>query len=134
VSIGGVVAIFGLLLSVFAAGGGPRPTPGGPGSSAPSNASIAAAGDTCATFDQATARLAAKDTKGFVDGMTEAASAAQTAAAKDQTWQPLVVGFAAFATDLSANDATKVFNDLTVINQVCAQVRGARPLNLKGQP
>jgi hypothetical protein len=48
--------------------------------------------------------------------------------------QALVAGFASFANDLAANDATKVFNDLNVINQVCAVVRGPRTLNLHRQP
>jgi hypothetical protein len=135
VSIGGVVAIFGLLLSVFAAGGGRQQGPTtGSATSAPPSAADSAARVSCADFDQATGRLAAKDTKGFIDAMTAGATAAQEAAAKDQAWQSLVVGFAAFATDLGANDATKVSNDLAVINQVCAQVRGTRPLNLNGGP
>jgi hypothetical protein len=134
VSIGGVIAIFGLLLSVFAAGGGRQQSPTTGATPAPPSAADSAARVTCADFDQATGRLAGKDTTGFIDAMTAGATAAQEAATKDQAWQPLVIGFASFATDLSANDATKVSNDLAVINQVCAQVRGTRPLNLNGGP
>jgi hypothetical protein len=83
-------------------------------------------------FDQATARLVAKDNKGFIDAMSTAASEAQTAAAADAQWQGLVSAFASFATDLAAHDAQKVFNDLDTINQSCAPVRGSRALNLKG--
>lgn len=136
------MAIVGLLISAFAGGGGQRgaasSTPASPATSAPAGGGVpAAAQQSCATFDQATARLAAKDNKGFIDGMTTAATSAQAAAsaasANDQ-WQALVSGFASFANDLAANNAQKVFNDLDSINQVCALARGPRVLNLKGQP
>jgi hypothetical protein len=122
-AVGGLVAIIALLVSAFAGGGG---------RSQPGVAGAASAGTSCATFDQATGRLAAKDNKGFIDAMTTAASAAQTAAAANGQWQPLVSAFASFATDLAAHDAQKVFNDLDTINQLCAAVRGPRALNLKG--
>ncbi|HLY84525.1 MAG TPA: hypothetical protein VKQ71_16185 [Acidimicrobiales bacterium] len=125
-----------LLLSVFAAGGGNRQgSVSPPGSPAPAvTPVVAAAGDSCASFDSATGRLAANDNKGFIDDMTVAATDAQTAASTDAQWQSLVGDFALFATDLAANDATKVYNDLTAINEQCAAARGPRTLNLKPQP
>ena len=147
VSIGAVVAIIGLVISVFVTGGG-APAPGGTAAVA-TGASSAAAGPTttvapqpvdpsaqksCSDFDLATARLAAKDNKGFIDDMTDAATEASDAATRDQQWKLLVGNFAAFATDLSANDATSVFNDLEAVNQQCAAVRGERQLVLNSGP
>jgi hypothetical protein len=138
VSIGAVVAIIGLVLAAFAGGGGRTQAAGGTtaaGAAAPTTSAVAqpvdpSAKQSCADFDAATARLAVKDTKGFIDNMTNAATAAQDAAGRDGQWQLLVGNFAAFATDLSANDATSVFSDLTAINQQCAAVRGERQLVL----
>jgi hypothetical protein len=132
-----LVAIVSLLISAFAGGG--RGQPGGAGSapatSAPAGGVVpAAAHDSCATFDQAVARLAAKDNKGFIDGMTAAATSSQAAALANGQWQALVGDFATFATDLAANNAQKVFNDLDSINQLCALARGPRTLNLNGLP
>lgn len=130
VSVGGLIAILGLLLSVFAGGGG-----GGSSSTGTTQAPAAVsapAQQSCASFDQATGRLAAKDNKGFIDDMTAAASSAQTAAGQDNQWQTLLGQFAAFANDLSANDPTKVSADLSAINQLCTAVRGPRDLNLTG--
>jgi hypothetical protein len=124
-----LLAIVGLLVSAFAGGGGQR------GSTPPTTAVAvpAPARDSCLTFDQATARLAAKDNKGFIDAMTTAASAAQAAAAANVQWEPLVAAFVSFADDLAANNAQKVFNDLDAINQMCAAARGPLPLKLNGQ-
>jgi hypothetical protein len=123
-----LVAIVGLLVSAFAGGGGASR------GSAPATVAVpAAARDSCLTFDKAIGRLAAKDNKGFIDDMTNAASSAQAAAAANPQSEPLVVGFASFATDLAANNPQKVFNDLDGINQLCAAVRGPRTLDLKGQ-
>jgi hypothetical protein len=132
-AVGVVVVVVVPLLSTLA-GGGRRAATGGPGSPSsrepPATAADLSARASCAAFDRATARLAAKDDKGFVDDMATAASAAQDAASRDQQWELLVGHFAAFANDLSNTDPTSVYNDLTAINEECAAVRGPRQLVL----
>jgi hypothetical protein len=126
-----LVAIVGLLISAFAGGGGQR----GAATSAPAGGGVpVSARESCASFDQAVARLAVKDNKGFIDAMTTAAASAQAAASANGQWQALVAGFASFANDLAATNAQKVFNDLDSVNQQCAVARGPRILNLNGQP
>jgi hypothetical protein len=135
ISVGGLLAILTLLLSVFAgARGSQQGADNPPASPVPSSAPVVAyAQNSCSNFDRATGRLAAKDNKGFIDAMSVAATDAQDAAATDGQWQSLAGGFALFTTDLAANDATKVYNDLSAINDLCAAVRGPRTLDLKGQ-
>jgi hypothetical protein len=135
------VAIIGLVLSAFAGGGGTSASGGAPasapGAPTPAGGSVpvdASAQKSCADFDLATARLAAKDNSGFINDMSDAATAAQDAATRDPQWQVLVGNYAAFATDLAANDATSVFTDLNAVNQECSAVRGQRPLVLNNGP
>jgi hypothetical protein len=130
-SVVGLVGIVTLLVAGFAGGGGgPRQSVA---SSPPAGAAVpASARDSCSSFDQATGRLAAKDDKGFIDAMTAGATAAQAAASVGTQWQAMVSGFASFADDLAASNAPKVFSDLAAINQLCAAVRGPRPLTLNG--
>jgi hypothetical protein len=129
VGVGGVVAIFGVILSAFVGGGqAPRSSQGSPTSGA-----VVSSRTSCAAFDQAMGRFVAKDDNGFIDAMTAGASAAQDAASTDPQWQSLVIGYASFATDLTG-DATKLAADLQAINQICAAVRGPRPLTTNRQP
>jgi hypothetical protein len=140
VGIGALVAIIGVVISAFAGGGGGTPSAGAGAAAGGTTPSVAAgpvdpsARTSCASFDLATSRLAARDTKAFIDDMTDAANDARAAAGRDSQWQLLVGQFAAFATDLSANDATSLYNDLDAINEQCAAVRGERPLVLNTRP
>lgn len=139
ISVGAVMAIVGVMLSVFVGGRSQHSSTASTAAQttgAPTTAAAvpAPAKESCASFDTAVARLAVKDNKGFIDGMTSGATSAQAAAAQDSRWQLLVSAFASFASDLAANDATKVLADLNAINQVCASVRGPRVLVLNASP